>query len=151
MSLGFRAVVLLAVLGALAIPREARALDKQGSAHGGQVAGSDRGFAVSGSLLAGVAAYNPTYAARPDNTGLALGRLASHFDVDLIGSRLSIPIDINVFTDRLRPGLEKLLPSELDVIGGVTSTWPVGPTAVEVGARLEHDRPVDHGNFTQSY
>ena len=44
--------------------------------------------------------YNPTYAARPDNTGLALMRYAGHRDVDLIGSRLSIPIDINTFTDR---------------------------------------------------
>ena len=68
---------------------------------------------MSGSLLGGVAFFNPTYAARPDNTGKALLRLAPHLDVDLIGSRLSIPIDLNVFTDREQPGLKKLVPSEL--------------------------------------
>ena len=81
----------------------ARALDKQGSAHGGEVGGADSGFAISGSLLGGIAFFNPTYAARPDNTGKALLRLAPHLDIDLIGSRLSIPVDINVFTDRERP------------------------------------------------
>ena len=52
----------------------ARALDKQGSAHGGAVCGDDGGFDVSGALTYGVALINPTYAARPDNSGLALFR-----------------------------------------------------------------------------
>jgi hypothetical protein len=138
-------------LAAAAAPAPARALDKQGSAHGGEVGGADSGFAISGSLLGGVAFFNPTYAARPDNTGRALVRLAPHFDVDLIGSRLSIPVDLNVFTDRLRPGLEKLLPSELDVITGLTSTWPVGKNAVELGARVERDMPVDRSGLSQGY
>ena len=56
--------------------------------------------------------YNPTYAARPDNTGLALFRYACHVDFDLIGRRLSIPIDINMFTDRLAIGFaRKFVPS----------------------------------------
>ena len=129
----------------------ARALDKQGSAHGGAIGGADRGFAVSGNLLFGAALYNPTYAARPDNSGKALLRFAPHLDIDLIGSRLSIPIDLNFFSDRERPGLEKLLPSEFDVISGLTSTWPVGPTAVEIGSRLEWDLPIDRGSFSQKY
>lgn len=129
----------------------ARALDKQGSAHGGQLGGADQGFAISGSLLFGAAIYNPTYAARPDNTGHALLRLAPHLDVDLIGSRLSIPIDLNFFSDRDREGLGKLAPSEFDVISGVTSTWPLGPTALEFGLRGEADFPVDRGDKTQSY
>lgn len=133
------------------MPDEAWALDKQGSAHAGEVGGSDRGFAVSGSLLGGAALYNPTYAARPDNSGFALARLAPHFDVDLIGSRLSIPIDLNLFSDRQRPGLGKLAPSELDVIAGGTTTWPLGPTAIELGARYERNMPVDRGNVVQSY
>ena len=129
----------------------ARALDKQGSAHGGDIGGADRGFGVSGSLLLGAALYNPTYAARPDNTGKALLRFAPHLDIDLIGSRLSIPIDLNFFSDRERPGLEKLLPSEFDVISGLTSTWPVGPTAIEIGSRVEWDLPVDRGSYNQKY
>jgi hypothetical protein len=129
----------------------AHALDKQGSAHGGQLGGAGEGFALSGSLLFGAAIYNPTYAARPDNTGHALLRLAPHLDVDLIGSRLSIPIDLNLFSDRDRNGLGKIAPSEFDVISGVTSTWPIGPTALEFGLRGEGDFPVDQGSKTQSY
>src|SRR6185312_9531131 len=127
------------------------ALDKQGSAHGGQLAGADSGFAVGGNVLFGVAAYNPTYAARPDNSGLALLRAAAHFDVDLIGSRLSIPIDLNTFTDRTKKGAGKLAPSELDVIAGLTSTWPLDRMALELGARFEGDFPVDRGGYSQKY
>jgi hypothetical protein len=143
--------IVVAALLAVIAAGGARALDKQGSAHGGQLGGADHGFALSGSLLFGAAIYNPTYAARPDNTGHALLRLAPHLDVDLIGSRLSIPIDFNFFTDRDREGLGKLAPSEFDVISGVTSTWPVGPTALEFGLRAEGDFPVDRGTKTQSY
>ena len=129
----------------------AHALDKQASAHAGQVAGSDHGLGLSGSVLAGVALVNPTYAARPDNTGHALARVAPHVDFDLIGTRLSIPVDINLFSDRDRRGLGKLAPSELDVITGLTSTWPVGVSAIEIGARVEGDFPVDRGGLSQKY
>ncbi|HKQ68363.1 MAG TPA: hypothetical protein VJT73_03450 [Polyangiaceae bacterium] len=132
-------------------PSVASALDKQGSAHGGSVDASATGFKVSGSGTFGVSLYNPTYAARPDNTGLALFRYAAHADVDLIGPKLSIPIDFNVFTDRQRKGLAIFAPTEFDVIVGLTTTWPAGPGALELGARVEHDRPVDQGSFTQTY
>src|SRR3954453_4549511 len=89
------------LVGVTAIASNASALDKQGSAHGGAVAeGEERQFDVSGSLRLGVSIYNPTYAARPDNTGLALFRYAAHADIDILGRKLSIPIDVNVFTDR---------------------------------------------------
>jgi hypothetical protein len=128
------------------------ALDKQGSAHGGSVAEApEEHFDVSGAASFGASLYNPTYAARPDNTGLALFRYAGHADIDLLGRKLSIPLDLNMFTDRERSGLAIFLPTELDVIGGVTSTWPLGPGALELGARVEHDRPVDQGSFTQTY
>jgi hypothetical protein len=131
--------------------RPVSALDKQGSAHGGGIGGESEGTNVSGSLMLGSALYNPTYAARPDNTGHALLRYAARADIDLIGSRLSIPIDVNVFTDRDQPGIAVMKPTELDIIGGVTSTWPLGGGAIEVGSRVEHDRPVDQGTFTQTY
>jgi hypothetical protein len=129
---------------------DARALDKQGSAHGGEVSASNE-LNVSGGFTVGPALYNPTYAARPDNTGKTLLRYALHADVDLIGQKLSIPIDLNAFTDRERHGAKKFLPSELDVISGLTTTWPLGPGGVELGARAEHDRPVDRGGFSQTY
>jgi hypothetical protein len=123
----------------------ARALDKQGSAHGGGIEGASSGFGFSGSASLGVSLYNPTYAARPDNTGLTLFRYAGHADVDLIGRRLSIPIDVNMFTDRLAHGFaRKLVPSELDLIAGITTTWRLGPGALEGGARYEHDTALGH-------
>jgi len=110
------------------------------------------GFDLSGALLLGVSVINRSYAARPDNTGLTLMRYAGHADVDLIGRKLSIPVDINMFTDKTRQGLAVLAPSELDVITGVTTTHSVTAGGdLELGARVEHDRPVDRGGFTQSY
>jgi hypothetical protein len=143
-------LALLAVV-AFTAPRSALALDKQGSAHGGSVSGASEGTNVSGSLMLGSAIYNPTYAARPDNTGHALFRYAAHADIDLIGSRLSIPLDVNMFTDRDLHGLAIFRPTELDLIGGVTSTWPLGGGALEIGSRVETDRPVDQGTYTQTY
>lgn len=134
----------------------APALDKQGSAHGGTVESEESThFDVEGTASLGVSLYNPSYAARPDNSGLALLRYALHLDVDLLGRKLSVPIDVNSFTDRTQHGPAKLTPSELDVIGGLTSTWRLGPGALEVGSRVEHDAPADRKGtapgFTQTY
>lgn len=129
----------------------AHALDKQGSAHGGAAAGAQTGVGVTGSVMLGLSPYNPSYAARPDNSGLALMRYAGHLDVDLIGRRLSVPVDVNMFSDRERGGGRALLPSEVDVIAGVTSTWDVARGAVEAGARVEHDRPADGDGTSQTY
>lgn len=148
----FRGVVAASVAASATFgPREAVALDKQGSAHGGSVAGEDEGFNVSGALMFGSALFNPTYAARPDNTGLALFRYAAHLDVDLLGRRLSLPLDVNLFTDRTEKGARIFAPTEFDVIAGLTSTNPLGPGALELGARVEHDRPIDRGTFSQTY
>jgi hypothetical protein len=130
------------------LSQDALALDKQGSAHGGGVEGPASGFAMAGTIGAGASLYNPTYAARPDNSGLALFRAAGHMDIDLIGRRLSIPLDVNLFTDRqASPGARILVPSEIDFIGGVTSTWRLGPGAIEGGARVEYDRGLDDGGY----
>lgn len=151
-----RSSVALSGLLALLCTGEARAMDKQGSAHGGKVEGEDRGFNVSGAVMLGASIANSTYGARPDNTGLSLLRYAAHVDFDLIGRNLSIPLDINMFTDKTQPGVgRKLIPTELDVISGVTTTWRLGPGALEVGARGEVDlplyRPNGEGDFSQAY
>ena len=52
------------------------------------------------------------------------------------------PVDLNVFTDRKLPGAKVFLPTELDFITGVTTTWPLGPGALEFGTRFEHDAQV---------
>ena len=142
--------LVVSLVGAAAVlaAMPAYALDKQGSAHGGGIEGPTTGFDFSGSASLGVSLYNPTYAARPDNTGLALFRYAGHFDFDLIGRRLSIPLDINMFTDKQAIGFaRKFVPSELDLIAGVTSTWRLGPGALEGGARFELDVSLDRGGY----
>ena len=127
-------------------------LDKQGSAHGGQVGGDAKEFNVSGSAMLGASLYNPTYAARPDNTGLALFRYALHLDVDLLGRFLSIPLDVNMLTDRQRKKFAVFAPSELDLIGGLTSTNGLTKGFdLELGARVERDGPVDRGSYAQTY
>jgi hypothetical protein len=129
-------------------PRAGPTEETQGSAHGGGIEGPSEGFDFSGSASLGVSLYNPTYAARPDNTGLTLFRYAGHADVDLIGRRLSIPIDVNMFSDRTAIGFgRKLVPSELDLITGLTTTWRLGPGALEGGARFEIDATLDHGGY----
>lgn len=130
----------------------ALALDKQGAAHkGGVEDADDDGFNVSGGVLLGMALYNKSYAARPDNTGLTLFRYAVHADIDLIGEKLSIPIDVNLFTDRTRGGAKMILPTEGDIIAGVTSTWDAAKGSIEFGMRVEHDRPLDRLGFSQTY
>ena len=127
------------------------ALDKQGSAHGGEVGNDDDSFNVSGAVTLGSSLINSSYAARPDNTGLALFRYAVHADIDLLGRKLSIPLDLNMFTDRLRRGAAIFAPTEFDVISGVTTTHTLTRAAdLELGTRVEHDRPVDRETLTQT-
>ncbi len=145
--------VVTAVVCTLLHATSGLALDKQGSgAHGGAVAGAETGVDLTGTVAFGISLYNPSYAARPDNSGLTLFRYAAHADLDLIGRRLSIPLDVNFFTDRSADGLAMAAPTEFDVITGVTSTFGLGDrAAVEAGVRVEHDRPVDRGGATQTY
>ncbi len=152
-SLRSRLFASVAIALSLASASRSWGLDKQGSAHGGSVEREpSHGVHVEGSGLVGLSLINPSYAARPDNTGLALMRYALHADIDVRGRSLSIPLDVNTFTDRTKQGAWVFSPTELDLIGGVTSTHPLWLGAEgEVGARLEHDRPVDRGGFAQSY
>lgn len=110
-----------------------------------------RGFNLSGALQLGVAPVNLSYGAYPDNAGLALFRYALHADADLVGQRLSVPLDATLFTDGTRDGAATLVPSEFDIVTGLTTTWLVGPGLLELGTRFEHDRPVGASGFTQTY
>ena len=142
------------VLATSSATRRASALDKQGSAHGGEVGDKpdENLFDIEGAAMIGLALVNPDYAARPDNTGHTLLRYALHADIDLLGRKLSIPLDVNVFTDRDRSGSAKFSPTELDVITGLTTTSKLSKGIDgELGARVEHDRPVDRGGFSQTY
>jgi hypothetical protein len=130
-------------------PRAAVALDKQSPAHQG--AGADvpaDGLAWSGQVYMGVLPYNPTYAARPDNSGHALLRAGAHVDVNLMGEHLFIPLDFGLFSDRDHA---PALPSEIDLIGGVASTWSIPGGAVELGVRGEFDASADGRGASQKY
>jgi hypothetical protein len=147
-------VVITIALTRMTLEKPAFALDKQGAAHGGAVEdGSDpNAFDVSGALTLGTALLNSSYAARPDNSGLAFMRYAAHADVDVIGRKLSFPLDVNLFTDKTRHGAEILSPSEFDFIGGVTTTNTLFTGGdLELGSRVENDRPVDRAGFMQTY
>ena len=142
-------VVSLVCAAAMLAAAPARALDKQGSAHGGEIEGADQAGSRSAAARRW-ACRSSTRATRPARTipGLALFRYAAHLDFDLIGRRLSIPLDLNMFTDRTAVGTwRKVVPSELDVITGVTSTWRLGPGALEGGARIEVDGTLDKGGY----
>ncbi|MFI5302920.1 MAG: hypothetical protein ACHREM_32925, partial [Polyangiales bacterium] len=100
---------------------------------------------VSGFFTLAGFAYNPSYAARPDLSGLALLRVVGHTDVDLIAARLTLSVDLNVFTDRTTHA--GLVPSELDTTIGLA--LHLGSFDVSIVA--ENDRPLDRGGLSQSY
>lgn len=126
----------------------------QGAQQGTQSSALDletRGFNLSGALQFGVAPVNLSYGAYPDNAGLALFRYAAHADMDLVGQRLTVPLDVTLFTDGTSEGISALSPTEFDIVTGLHSTWVVGPGQLELGTHFEHDRPVGVSGFTQTY
>lgn len=138
---------LLWVLLLLATP--ALALNKQGlpspATSEVEAQGPEPAANVSGYVFAGAMVYNPSYAARPDNTGHALGRTGAHVDVDLFGKRAGLTYDVNIFSNR--DGRNELRPTEQDHIVGVLGRW----RAFDAGGHWEADMPADRPGLTQSY
>ena len=138
-----------AAIACLLAPGSAVALDKQTPAHSKDTGGdAPDTLSVSGQVFVGVLPYNPTYAARPDNSGHALFRAGGHADVNLLGEHLFLPLDVNMFTDRDGNAVR---PSELDFIGGVATTWDVLGGKGELGVRAEVDASVDGHGPAQAY
>jgi len=73
---------------------------------------------VSGWLTLGWFAFNPTYAARPDNTGLALLRYGVHTELSVWTDHLSVGLYGTMFTDRR--ATNPVAPSELDFTAEIT-------------------------------
>ena len=132
-----RWVLVAASLAALAYAKPLWALDKQGSAHGGDVGAGSDGFGVTGALVLGTSIINNSYAARPDNTGLALMRYAGHADIDLLGRALSIPLDVNMFSDKTRDGFENFAAARMGSMAE-PACWKIcapvfpGPSALRI-------------------
>lgn len=99
---------------------------------------------VRGYLLTSAFAENPTFAARPDNTGLAGLRHMIHLETDLYKDHVQFYTDQNFFSDRRRGWIEL---SEWDAtfaLTGSISQW---------GWRLQYERdaPLDKSGVKQIY
>jgi hypothetical protein len=87
---------------------------------------------------------NPTYAARPDNSGKAFLRYAVHSEVSVHHDLVSLGVDGTFFTDRDR---SPFAPSELDLAPEVI--LHVAP--FEVHLAYERDMPIDRGGLVQHF
>jgi hypothetical protein len=114
-----RALALLLLLGS-----PAWALNKQG-ARSDDDDGQVPIFNLSGYLFFGGFVFNPTYFARPDNTGRAALRFGLHLDLDLYKRYLSISYDENTFTDGSADSQGVWLPSEHDHVIGLNGNVPL--------------------------
>ena len=99
---------------------------------------------VSGYLLSAVFLDNPTFAARPDNTGLVGLRHMMHVETDLYKNYLQFYTDQNFFSDRTQGWIEL---SEWDSTYAFTGSldryvWRV---------QFERDAGLDRRTITQEY
>jgi len=97
-----------------------------------------------GYLLAAPFVSNPTFAARPDNTGLVGMRYMAHLEMDLYKQYLTFYTDQNFFSDRENGWIEL---SEWDMtyaLTGLIGRW---------GWRLQYERdaPLDRSGLKQVY
>lgn len=143
--------IALLILAVLWSPTEARALEKYGrplpSLEGTDSDENGREAEESlfgGYLLTGVFAHNPTFAARPDNTGLVALRHMLHLETDLYKQYLTFYTDQNFFSDR-RTGWIEL--SEWD------STYAFTGVVDHFSWRLQYERdaPIDRRGIKQAY
>ncbi len=99
---------------------------------------------LHGYLLTGAFMHNPSFAARPDNSGLVGLRHMIHLETDIYKEYLQFYTDQNVFSDR-KAGWISL--SEWDSVyafTGAIQNW---------GWRLQYERdaPIDRNDLTQAY
>ena len=99
---------------------------------------------VRGYLLSGAFMSNPSFAARPDNSGLAGLRHMIHLETDLYKEYLQFYTDQNFFSDR-QAGWVRL--SEWDSVYAFTGTIQ------NFGWRLQYERdaPLDRSGIIQAY
>jgi hypothetical protein len=98
----------------------------------------------AGYFLTGVFAHNPSFAARPDNTGLVGLRHMLHLETDLYKQYLTFYTDQNFFSDRTNGWIEL---SEWD--GTYALTGVVGHVSWRL--QYERDTPIDRKGLAQAY
>lgn len=138
-----RRTLALVALAATLDAAPAEALNKQGARKPrGDAPAAAPLVDVSGYLFGGVFLFNPTYAARPNNTGLALYRFGLHLDLDLYRRWLTLSYDESSFTDGSPGTRNPLAPSEYDQIVGLLSTVALSrDLELTLAAHVEADLP----------
>lgn len=133
----------------LLLPSQALALEKYGrplpsmeNANGNGRDAEESLFA--GYVLTGVFAKNPSFAARPDNSGLVGLRHMLHLETDIYKQYLTFYTDQNFFSDRTNGWIEL---SEWD------GTYALTGVAGHLNWRLQYERdaPLDRRGITQEY
>jgi len=99
---------------------------------------------LSGYATLGWFAVNPTYAARPDNSGIALFRYVAHSELGVWHKQLALGADGTFFSDR--SAKNPVRPSELDVTGELIGRCD----PFELHLAYERDMPIDRGGRVQS-
>src|SRR5262245_15906840 len=141
---------LLVLIGFLATPSLSLALEKYGrplpsmEQPGNAAAREAEETLFGGYLLSAAFLSNPTFAARPDNTGLVGLRHMLHLETDLYKQYLTFYTDQNFFSDRTKGWVEL---SEWDgtyAFTGLIDRW---------GWRIQYERdaPLDESGLSQSY
>jgi len=128
-------------------PCEAQALEKYGRPLPSMEDPNGRGAEESlfaGYFLTSVFASNPTFAARPDNTGLVGLRHMLHLETDLYKQYVTFYTDQNFFSDRTNGWIEL---SEWD------GTYALTGVLGHFNWRLQYERdvPIDRKGITQEY
>ncbi len=143
-------LLVLSIIGFLASPSLSLALEKYGrplpsmEQAGGAGARAAEETLFGGYFLEAAFVSNPTFAARPDNTGLVGLRHMLHLETDLYKQYLTFYTDQNFFSDRTNGWIEL---SEWD------STFALTGLVDRFGWRIQYERdaPIDKSGLKQSY
>jgi hypothetical protein len=143
----------LVLLAIVAFPLPAQALEKYGRplpsmeetpGEKEERGGAEEEHWLKGYLLTAAFPHNPTFAARPDNTGLVGLRHMIHLETDIYKDYIQFYTDQNFFSDR-RDGWIKL--SEWDktfAFTGLVNQW-------SWRLQYEQDAPLDKSGIKQAY
>ncbi len=136
----------LAGLPCLALEKYGRPLPslEEQKKEGAPVEAEEEESLIGGYLLTGVFVTNPTFAARPNNTGLVGLRHMGHFETDLYKHYLTFYTDQNFFSDRTR-GWIKLTEWDMTyALTGIIDHW-------SWRFQYERDAPLDQSGLKQIY
>jgi len=132
----------------LVSPLELWALEKYGrplpEMEGAHDRNEDEKHWFKGYLLTGAFIHNPSFAARPDNSGLVGLRHMMHLETDLYKEYLQFYTDQNFFSDRQTGWINLSEWDSVFALAGTFQNW---------GWRLQYERdsPIDRQGLTQAY